>query len=235
LALDEDHYFQGHPLFAADARALDERFRDPGPLIDLGCGTGRHAIRFARSGFPVVAVDLSPFMLRAVAAKAHAERVHVGLLRANLCDLRCLHDGTFRYALSMFSTLGMIRGSAARRRALAEARRILRPGGRLALHAHNLWLNLRDGPGRVWLLRQLWETWLGRTEPGDRHMTYRGVPHMAVHLFRWGELKRLFREAGFVIEEVLPIDTVTAQAIVRPWFAPGYRAGGWLVFARRPR
>ena len=25
----------GHPLFEADAKALDERFTEPGPLIDL--------------------------------------------------------------------------------------------------------------------------------------------------------------------------------------------------------
>ena len=35
-----------------------------------------------------------------------------------------------RMALSMFSTLGMIRGSTHRRKALAEACRVLRPGGR---------------------------------------------------------------------------------------------------------
>ena len=55
----------------------------------------------------------------------------------------------------MFSTLGMIRGRAARKQALGEAVRILRPGGRLALHVHNLLLNLRDPQGRSWLLGQL--------------------------------------------------------------------------------
>src|SRR5262245_59868682 len=59
LAEEEDDYFAGHPLFRADAGALDARFVEPGPLVDLGCGTGRHALRFARRGFPVVAVDLS--------------------------------------------------------------------------------------------------------------------------------------------------------------------------------
>src|SRR5207237_7554356 len=73
LATEEDGYFDGHPLFRADSEALDARFVEPGPLVDLGCGTGRHALRFARRGFPVVAVDLSHSMLRAVGAKAAAE------------------------------------------------------------------------------------------------------------------------------------------------------------------
>ncbi len=93
----------------------------------------------------------------------------------------------------MFSTLGMIRGREARRRALAEACRILRPGGRLALHAHNLWLNLRDRQGRAWLLQQAYRAVFAREDLGERRMTYRGIPGMRVHLYRWGELKRELR------------------------------------------
>src|SRR3954468_23643440 len=73
LADEEDDYFRGHPLFETDARALDARFTEPAPLVDLGCGTARRALRFARRGFPVVAVDLSHSMLRAVRARAASE------------------------------------------------------------------------------------------------------------------------------------------------------------------
>ena len=100
------------------------------------------------AGFPVVAVDLSRAMLRAVGGQGRGEGLALLGVEANLCRLGCFPDATFDYALSMFSTLGMIRGATARSRALAEAFRILRPGGRLALHAHNLWLNLRDRQGR---------------------------------------------------------------------------------------
>ena len=54
LAAEEDAYFAEHPLFRADARALDERFVTPGRLVDLGCGAGRHAIHFARRGENVI-------------------------------------------------------------------------------------------------------------------------------------------------------------------------------------
>ncbi len=133
----------------------------------------------------------------------------------------------------MFSTLGMIRGREPRRRALAEAGRILRPGGRLALHAHNLWLNLRDSQGRRWLLGHAFRAAFAREELGERRMTYRGIPGMRVHLYRWGELRRDLRRAGFRIDEVLPIDEVTSEPIPAPWLAHGLRAGGWIVFASR--
>jgi len=234
LADEEDTYFQGHPLFRADAAALDARFLEPAALVDLGCGTGRHALRFARRGFPVVAIELSHAMLRAVRGTAEAERLPLLGVEANLCQLGAFPDATFTYALSMFSTLGMIRGRPARRKALAEAFRILRPGGRLALHAHNFWLNLRDPQGRTWLLDQARKALLRQPGLGDRRMTYRGIAGMEVHLFRWRELRDDLRAAGFQIDEILSIDAVRAEPIPFPWLAHPIRAGGWIVFASRP-
>jgi SAM-dependent methyltransferase len=94
LAAEEDEYFRGHPLFETDRRVVDERFEAPGPLIDLGCGAGRHALHFARRGFPVVAVELSEAMLRVVGENAAAEQVKLLRVRANLCHLGCFRDAT---------------------------------------------------------------------------------------------------------------------------------------------
>jgi SAM-dependent methyltransferase len=233
LAVEEDAYFAGHPLFAADVRILDGRFVDPGRLVDLGCGAGRHALRFASRGFEVVAIDLSRPMLETVHRKAAELGVRPLTLQANFCHLGCLSDATFDYAISMFSTLGMVRGRTARRKAMAEACRVLRPGGRLALHVHNLWLNLRDPQGRHWLGCQLLKSLGLRAELGDRRMTYRGIPRMEVHLYRWGELKRELRRAGLRIDEVIPLEDTSYEPISCPWLLHRLRAGGWIVFARK--
>jgi SAM-dependent methyltransferase len=234
LAAEEDAYFSEHPLFRSDERLLDERFRQTGRLIDLGCGTGRHALHFARRGFSVTAVDLSRPMLERVGAKADDEGIRLHRVQSNLCRLGCFKGELFDYALLMFSTLGMIRGKASRGRVLAETNRILRPGGHLALHAHNLWLNLRNSQGRKWLGQHLWSALLDRPNFGDRRMTYRGITGMSVHLYRWHELRRSLRAAGFSITEVIPLDEISAEPIRRPWFAPSIRAGGWIVFAEKP-
>jgi SAM-dependent methyltransferase len=42
-------------------------------LLDLGCGTGRHAIKFAEKGYDIVGVDLSPEMI--AKARGHREKL----------------------------------------------------------------------------------------------------------------------------------------------------------------
>jgi SAM-dependent methyltransferase len=233
LVEEEDHYFLDNPLFERDALEVDARFREPGRVIDLGCGSGRHAIRLARRGFRVVAAELSQSMLVEVARRAALTELKVDTVRLNLCRLECFPDGSFDYAVSMFSTLGMIRTPRARQRALSEAARVLKVGGRLALHAHNLLLNLRDNQGRLWLLGQMPGILAGADNAGDRNMTYRGVPGMEVHLYRWGELKREIAAAGLRIEETLALNEIDARPIAAPWLLPSIRAGGWLLFCRR--
>ncbi len=96
LAAEEDAYFSDHPLFRIDARILDERFTTPGRLVDLGCGAGRHALRFASRGFTVAAVDLSRSMLEVVGQKACAAGVELLRVEANLCRLGGFPDATLR-------------------------------------------------------------------------------------------------------------------------------------------
>lgn len=232
LADEEDDYFADHPLIGTDLDRVAHRFQTPGSLVDLGCGTGRAALSFANRGFhPVVGVDLSGPMARAVMRKSEQLGLAVHALQANLCQLP-LPDSVFDHALLLFSTLGMIRGRAARRWALGECSRVLRPGGRLALHAHNWWVNAHDPQGRLWMLSDLLARGLRRAHAGDRAATYRGIPGVSVHLFTLAELRADLRSAGFEIEEVVPLDAVTAEVISKPSWWPSIRAGGWLVFAQ---
>ena len=232
LAAEEAAYFAGDPLTIADAAILEARFPDPGDLADLGCGAGRLSLAFARRGFRVVAVDLSRAMLGALGRSAITEGLVIDRVRANLCRLEGLPDARFDAAILMYSTLGMISGDRERREALAQAARILRPGGRLAVHAHNLWVNLRDPDGRAWLLGELGRALIGRGS-GDRRATYRGIPGIGVHLFRWRELRDDLRSAGLRITEIVPLHPVTARVLDAPRLLPAIRAGGWIVLASK--
>jgi SAM-dependent methyltransferase len=230
IADDYDDYFAENSLFEFDESVLAGHFTQPGLLVDLGCGTGRLLVPFARRGFRGLAVDLSMPMLDVVGQKAREESLSIDRVRANLTQLDCLRDGVADYAICMFSTLGMVRGRQNRRRALGHAWRLLKPGGKFVLHVHNRWYNLFDPQGRVWLMRNLWGAWWrGDQEPGDKFFDYRGIPNMFLHVFTRGELKADLAAAGFRIVEFIALDTQRRHALRRPWWLGRLRANGWIV------
>ena len=116
----------------ADAveRALIQEMLAPRPgetIGDLGCGTGEHTVALARAGCHVVGIDESPAMLDRARAKPVAGGTAV-YLQADLASLP-LPAAALDAALIQ-TALEFVADPAA---ALAEALRVLRPGGRLVL------------------------------------------------------------------------------------------------------
>src|SRR5215210_1073976 len=67
----------GNPLMMLEEPHVD-RLAAPGPglrICDVGCGTGRHALRMAGQGARVTGVDFSEGMLARARAKAGAEKI----------------------------------------------------------------------------------------------------------------------------------------------------------------
>jgi SAM-dependent methyltransferase len=219
------------PLVDVDRQFVLRHCPQPGRLIDLGCGTGRILIPLAGHGFQVLGVDLSEEMLRIVGEKAAAAQVNVQRLKANVVELECLADAAFDYATCLFSTLGMVAGSGARRRVVAGVRRLLRPGGLFFLHVHNRWFNAWDRAGRGWLVRDWLASRLGWKEAGDRPMP--GGGGLTLHHFTRREVLRLLQSNGFNIVEVAPIGLRPDGRLPAAWWFAGLRAYGYLIAARR--
>lgn len=55
-------------------------------ILDVGCGTGRHAIELARRGYDVTGMDLSPSQLKRAEEKARAAGVKVKFIRKDARD-----------------------------------------------------------------------------------------------------------------------------------------------------
>jgi ubiquinone/menaquinone biosynthesis C-methylase UbiE len=223
-----DQSLAGTPLLEVDLTFCREVFSPPGKLVDLGCGTGRLAIDFAKRGFEVTAVDLSAGMLAEVARKAAIENVMVSTIEANLTDLAELPSSHFDYAACLFSTLGMLRTALTRGKAVSEMHRILKPGnGKLVLHVHNRHFQLQEHGGfRPWLHDQI--RGLVGKPIGDRTMSqaYAGA-ELTLHHFSLSEIKHNLKNAGFTIDRILSlsIDGVLRSA---GWF-PRMRAYGFLI------
>lgn len=228
---DADH--RETNLFATDLAFLERHFRVPGRLIDLGCGTGRAVISFARRGFDVVGVDRSRTMLDVAETKGRLEGLTLSLVHADLHDLSRLGAERFDYASMLFNVLGLGTGESSRRAMLANAARLLKPGGLFALHAANWWASASSPQGRGWLFRDLACQFSGGTSAGDRWFEdVRGGAYR-VHLFRAGELRKLLRQEGFKIIDWRPLSTDRRGELRWRWLAGDLRGNGWLILARK--
>lgn len=235
-----DEYHADNPLFEFEARVLIEEFGAPpkhgGVIADLGCGSGRALLPLVRDGWRGLAVDLSEAMLGVVRQKAEAEGLAIDTVRANLVELTddLVADASIDHAMCLFSTLGMIRGRANRRTALGHMQRVLKPGGRLVLHVHNLWWNLRDPGGPWWLMKSLASAPLRKeAELGDKTYPYRGVPNFFLHVFRPAELRRDLAAANLSVRRWIPLEVERRHALPHPWLLPSLRANGWIVVCEK--
>jgi SAM-dependent methyltransferase len=98
-------------------------------ILDLGCGTGNHALPLARRGFEVIGVDRSEFMLEQARSKAASSgpTFHADFYQA---DIKSVDVGRrFDAALMMFAVLGYQLANEDVIAALRAARRHLDPGG----------------------------------------------------------------------------------------------------------
>jgi cyclopropane fatty-acyl-phospholipid synthase-like methyltransferase len=88
---------------------IDElHLKPPAAILDIGCGTGRHAIELARRGFEVTGIDLSAGMLKQARIAAREAGVRLDL---NQCDAAEFESSTaFDAAICLcegaFSLLG---------------------------------------------------------------------------------------------------------------------------------
>lgn len=99
-------------------------------VLDLGCGTGNHALRLAAKGYEVVGVDRSSSMLHVAEQKVREKK---GIsLRLYQSDIRHLDLGeTFDVVLMMFAVLGYQLENPDILNALQVTHKHLRPNGLL--------------------------------------------------------------------------------------------------------
>jgi demethylmenaquinone methyltransferase/2-methoxy-6-polyprenyl-1,4-benzoquinol methylase/phosphoethanolamine N-methyltransferase len=166
--------------------SLDLAALRPGErVLDVGCGSGDLALAAARkvgAGGTVWGIDAAPEMVEVARGKARRRRL-AAQFQVAVVEALPFPDASFDVVLSSLM-MHHLPGEL-RRRALAEIRRVLRPGGRMLI------VDL-DAGGR---LPRPWEPgWLITR----RHKLHKQHPHSTAGVrARGAALGDLLRDAGF--------------------------------------
>ncbi|QDV34208.1 class I SAM-dependent methyltransferase [Tautonia plasticadhaerens] len=171
----------------ADDFRLSAILRHLGPIdgrlvLDLGCGKGRFASKLARRGARVVGLDVSGAMLRA--ARDSGLPVALGSIRR-----LPIPDGGIDAVLFVEVLEHVSPGDLPV--VLAEAARVLRPGGRVVIVDKNA---ASLDPIRPWLPAAL----VKRIDERRGRWMYPPGSAVRERWFRPGQVPRLLRRAGFV-------------------------------------
>ncbi|WP_328744032.1 aminotransferase class I/II-fold pyridoxal phosphate-dependent enzyme [Streptomyces sp. NBC_00285] len=190
-------------------------------VLDLGCGTGRHAVALAGRGFRVTGVDVGAWALRQAAGSAAAAGVEARWLHLDLLREPAWPVGEFD-ALVCVQSFGW--GSDAQQlRLLREARRALVPGGLLVLdHSNVLTIAGHYVPEATFeteglraVFRRDYRVVSGRSagsievRHGDAEPV---VVHDDVRLYQPAEVRELLIRAGFEVERADADFTIGQEA-----------------------
>ena len=210
-----EYYERGKERDRLDAAPLErERTREvlgrhlPGPpstFVHVGGGAGVHALWLSSLGYEVHLRDLVPLHVKQ--AEADARERDLTLASAAVGDARALDLGDASAdVVLLLGALYHLQEAANRRRALLEARRVLRAGGLLAVSAISRWAPVLDGlklglledEGHLGVLDETQET--GRFDP----LPQSGFTKAYFH--RPAELRGEAEAVGFGILELVGLE-----------------------------
>lgn len=151
----------------------------PGPIADLGCGPGPHALALARRGYDVVGVDASPRMVEVARTRAAKDEVDATFDVHDVSTPLQFADASLGGVLAILVAQHLSHPAAF----IAEIRRCLRPDGHLLIIA----------PARGGALPKnlYWRL---------RAVCYQRVPGL-VRFYDTGSLPRLVEDQGLTVIE----------------------------------
>ena len=117
------------------AGELADVMAPPGPVADLGCGPGAHALALARRGYDVTGIDGSPRMIQVARTRTARDKAGATFGVHDVSAPLRFADASLGGVLAILVVQHLPDPAAF----IAEIRRCLRPGGHLLITA--------NGPG----------------------------------------------------------------------------------------
>lgn len=190
-------------------RELILRHASPPPavVLDVGGAAGAYAFWLAERGYGVRLLDAAPRLV--AVARARNETAAHPLTSCAVADARSLPeaDGSAAMVLLLGPLYHLVE-LADRRTALAEAARVLRPGGVLVAAGISRWASMLDGLSREVLRDPSFADIVERDLRDGRHRnpTDRLDYFTTAYFHRPEELKREVAEAGLDVEGLYGVE-----------------------------
>ncbi|HOB74427.1 MAG TPA: class I SAM-dependent methyltransferase [Phycisphaerae bacterium] len=134
-------------------------------VLDVACGTGRHAAMFHSWGLTVEGADISPAMIERCRERFGESQTLRWVVRG--FDQPHPEPASFDVAICVGNSLALAGDEAAVAAALRQMLAAVRPGGRVLIHVLNLW-RLPDGPAQ-------WQKCVRASLPEGESLIVKGV------------------------------------------------------------
>jgi SAM-dependent methyltransferase len=184
-------------------------------VLDLACGTGRHALELARRGFSVVGVDIARDLLDIAESDASGESLEASFVEADLRELD--FEDEFDLVLSLNDgAVGYFETEEENRRTFEVVARALRAGGGHLMQLPNVLYAEAHLPQKTWiegaamieLIDHRWDSASrcleGTTTPIHFGDVFEGVSPIPFRqrLYSVDELTEIYRSVGMSLANV---------------------------------
>ncbi len=123
---------------------------EPGRVLDLACGTGRHALELTRRGFSVVGVDISEDLLEIARSDAAEQSLDASFVQADLRELD--FEDEFDLVLNLNDgAIGYFETEEENHRTFEVVARALRSGGGQLMQLPNVLYAENHLPQKTWI------------------------------------------------------------------------------------
>jgi SAM-dependent methyltransferase len=179
-------------------------------VLDLACGTGRHAIELTRRGYQVVGFDLSLAMLAKAADEAQDRSQKLNFVQGDMREMT--FDGTFDGVYCWNTSFGFFEEEK-NAAVIANVRRALKPGGQVLLDVVNRDFIAEQCPSLVWFegdgcvcMDDMTIDWITSRMKVKRTMMMddgrsREIEY-SIRLYALHELGKLLHDNGFRVAQV---------------------------------
>lgn len=135
-----DEIFSEEDYVPDEAVQLLASLAQAGPVLELGVGTGRLALKLASRGLSVTGIDISEHALDALRQKPGSSGLR--LIHGDLVEVDW--DGKYQLIYGFFGVMELLRSQDRQLSCVQTAARHLRPGGILVINSY-----VPNKPGRI--------------------------------------------------------------------------------------